>query len=137
MPSATCAAPAPQHALVTQRVPLAKGESREILEILQHYVTRPENILRVSWEPGQLVLFDNRITQHYAVDNYDDQPRGVNRVTVPGDITVSRVAQHPGRTPLEPRRRLTSCPCPSHLRALAGPPPHGGSRPPARMSSSP
>jgi hypothetical protein len=57
-------------------VGLAKGESREILKILQQYVTRPENILRVTWEPGQLVLFDNRITQHYAVDNYDDAPGG-------------------------------------------------------------
>ena len=67
-------------------VDLAKGESREILKILQHYVTRPENILRVSWEPGQLVLSGNRITQHYAVDNYDDAPRRLNRVTVAGDI---------------------------------------------------
>ena len=67
-------------------VGLAKGESREILKILQHYVTRPENILRVTWEPGQLVLFDNRITQHYAVDNYDDAPRRLHRVTVAGDI---------------------------------------------------
>ncbi len=69
-------------------VGLAKGESREILKILQHYVTRPENILRVTWEPGQLVLFDNRITQHYAVDNYDDAPRRLHRVTVAGDIPV-------------------------------------------------
>jgi alpha-ketoglutarate-dependent taurine dioxygenase len=56
-------------------VGLSKGESYEFLKILQQYVTRPENILGVSWEPGQLVLFDNRITQHYAVDNYDDAPR--------------------------------------------------------------
>jgi len=54
---------------------LSTGESKDILRLLQHYVTRPENILRVSWEPGQLVLFDNRITQHYAIDNYDDLPR--------------------------------------------------------------
>jgi alpha-ketoglutarate-dependent sulfate ester dioxygenase len=67
---------------------LSKGESKDILRILQHYVTRPENILRVSWEPGQLVLFDNRITQHYAIDNYDDQPRRLNRVTVAGDVPV-------------------------------------------------
>ena len=51
-------------------------------------MTRPENILRVAWEPDQLVLFDNRITQHYAVDNYDDEPRRLNRVTVAGDIPV-------------------------------------------------
>ena len=67
-------------------VGLPKGESKDILRLLQDYVTRPENILRVSWEPGQLVLFDNRITQHYAVDNYDDAPRRLNRVTVAGDI---------------------------------------------------
>jgi len=67
---------------------LSAGESRDILRLLQAYVTRPENVLRVSWEPGQLVLFDNRITQHYAVDNYDDLPRRLNRVTVAGDIPV-------------------------------------------------
>ena len=69
-------------------VGLAKGESYELLKILQRYVTRPENLLRVTWEPGQLVLFDNRITQHYAVDNYDDAPRRLHRVTVAGDIPV-------------------------------------------------
>src|SRR6266566_2531059 len=67
-------------------VGLSKGESTDILRLLQAYVTRPENILRVSWEPGQLVLFDNRSTQHYAVDNYDDAPRRLNRVTVAGDV---------------------------------------------------
>jgi taurine dioxygenase len=69
-------------------VGLSTGESKDILRLLQAYVTRPENILRVSWEPGQLVLFDNRIAQHYAIDNYDDLPRRLNRVTVAGDIPV-------------------------------------------------
>jgi taurine dioxygenase len=44
--------------------------------------------VRVKWEPNQLVLFDNRITQHYAPSNYDDQPRKLNRVTIAGDIPV-------------------------------------------------
>ena len=69
-------------------VGLSTGESRKILDLLQAYVTRPENILRWRWSPNQLVLFDNRITQHYAIDNYDDQPRRLNRVTVAGDIPV-------------------------------------------------
>jgi alkyl sulfatase len=67
-------------------VGLSGTESRDILRLLQAYVTRPENVLRWRWEPGQLVLFDNRITQHYAIDNYDDQPRRLHRVTVAGDI---------------------------------------------------
>src|SRR5271165_4333106 len=69
-------------------VGLSAGESRDILRLLQAYVTRPENVLRLAWQPGQLVLFDNRITQHYAIDNYDDLPRRLNRVTVAGDIPV-------------------------------------------------
>ncbi|MCX4974475.1 TauD/TfdA family dioxygenase [Streptomyces sp. NBC_00620] len=67
---------------------LSVGESRKILDILQAYVTRPENILRWRWSPNQLVLFDNRITQHYAIDNYDGQPRRLHRVTVAGDVPV-------------------------------------------------
>ncbi|MFC9845174.1 TauD/TfdA dioxygenase family protein [Streptomyces sp. NPDC060223] len=67
---------------------LSLGESRKILDILQAYVTRPENILRWRWSPNQLVLFDNRITQHYAIDNYDGQPRRLHRVTVAGDVPV-------------------------------------------------
>jgi alpha-ketoglutarate-dependent taurine dioxygenase len=69
-------------------VGLSSGESRDILRLLQSYVTRPENVVRVRWEPNQLVLFDNRITQHYAVDNYDDLPRRLHRVTVAGDVPV-------------------------------------------------
>jgi alpha-ketoglutarate-dependent taurine dioxygenase len=69
-------------------VGLSKAESRDILRLLQAYVTRPENVLRWRWEPGQLVIFDNRITQHYAIDNYDDLPRRLRRVTVAGDLPV-------------------------------------------------
>ncbi|WP_426299212.1 TauD/TfdA dioxygenase family protein [Arthrobacter sp. R-11] len=69
-------------------VGLSNTESRDILRLLQAYVTRPENIVRVNWEPNQLVLFDNRITQHYAPDNYDGQQRKLNRVTIAGEIPV-------------------------------------------------
>ncbi|MBR7829626.1 TauD/TfdA family dioxygenase [Actinospica sp. MGRD01-02] len=70
-------------------VGLSSSESRKILDLLQSYVTRPENVLRWRWSPNELVLFDNRITQHYAIDNYDDLPRRLHRVTVAGDIPVS------------------------------------------------
>jgi alpha-ketoglutarate-dependent sulfate ester dioxygenase len=69
-------------------VGLSVGESRDVLRLLQYYVTRPENVLRVTWEPGQVVLFDNRITQHYAIGNYDGAPRRLHRVTVAGDVPV-------------------------------------------------
>ena len=67
---------------------LSSSESADLLRVLQSYVTRPENTLRWSWSPNQLLIFDNRITQHYAIDNYDDHPRRLNRVTVAGDVPV-------------------------------------------------
>lgn len=69
-------------------VGLSGGDSRDILRLLQSYVTRPENIVRWRWSPNQLLLFDNRITQHYAIDNYDDLPRRLHRVTVAGDVPL-------------------------------------------------
>jgi taurine dioxygenase len=65
---------------------LSTGESAELLRIFQSYVTRPENVLRWTWSPRQLLVFDNRITQHYAIDDYDDHPRLLHRVTVAGEI---------------------------------------------------
>ncbi|MEU6367495.1 TauD/TfdA family dioxygenase [Streptomyces sp. NPDC046931] len=67
-------------------VGLSSTDSADLLRILQSYVTRPENILRWTWSPNQLLIFDNRITQHYGVDNYDDHPRRLNRVTVAGEV---------------------------------------------------
>ncbi|MFL6117852.1 MAG: TauD/TfdA dioxygenase family protein [Catenulispora sp.] len=67
---------------------LTSTESKDILRLLQAYVSRPENVLRVQWNVGDLVLFDNRITQHYAPDDYDSQPRRLNRVTVAGDLPI-------------------------------------------------
>ncbi len=67
---------------------LSSDESRDVLRILQTYVTRPDHVLRWRWSPDELVLFDNRITQHYAVDNYDRLPRRLRRVTVAGDVPL-------------------------------------------------
>jgi taurine dioxygenase len=67
-------------------VGLGPSDSRDLLRMFQSYVTRPENIVRVAWTSGDVVLFDNRITQHYAPDDYGDLPRLLHRVTVAGDV---------------------------------------------------
>ena len=73
---------------VRNLVGLSNTESRDIIRLLQAHVTKPEHIIRWSWKPGQLLIFDNRITQHYAIDNYDNLPRKLARVTVAGDVPV-------------------------------------------------
>jgi len=67
-------------------VGLSGTESRDILRLLQAYVTRPENVLRVRWNAGDVVVFDNRITQHYAPDDYGTEARKLFRVTVAGEV---------------------------------------------------
>ena len=68
---------------------LSHSESAALLAILQSYVTRPENTVRWRWQVGDLAFWDNRATQHYAVYDYDGQPRRVQRVTIAGDQPVS------------------------------------------------
>jgi len=67
---------------------LSRTESKDILRLLQSYVTRPENTLRHHWAVGDVVIFDNRTTQHYAADDYGDLPRKLHRVTVAGGVPV-------------------------------------------------
>ena len=67
---------------------LAQDESQKVFELLQAYVSAPENTVRWRWQAGDVVIWDNRATQHYAVNDYGDQHRVVRRVTVAGDVPV-------------------------------------------------
>jgi len=73
---------------VKQLVGLGPAESATLFQLLQTRVTKLENTIRWSWQPGDLAIWDNRATQHYAVADYDDQYRRLNRVTLAGDIPV-------------------------------------------------
>ena len=59
-------------------------ESVDLIRILQAYVTRPENIVRWHWQEGDVAIWDNRATQHYAIADYGDQRRRMQRVTTAG-----------------------------------------------------
>ncbi|MNJ33400.1 putative dioxygenase [compost metagenome] len=70
-------------------VGLSTADSQAIINLLQNHVTRLENTVRWRWSAGDVVIWDNRATQHYAVNDYGDQHRVVRRVTVDGDVPVS------------------------------------------------
>jgi alpha-ketoglutarate-dependent taurine dioxygenase len=55
---------------------------------LQRHITKPEHVVRWRWRPDDVVMWDNRATQHYAVNDYGDAARKVQRVTIAGDIPV-------------------------------------------------
>ncbi|WP_236340193.1 TauD/TfdA dioxygenase family protein [Paenibacillus plantiphilus] len=68
---------------------LSSADSANLLTLLQNHIIRLENTVRWRWAAGDVVIWDNRATQHYAVNDYGDQQRIVRRVTVDGDVPVS------------------------------------------------
>lgn len=64
-------------------------DSDRLYEIFQAHVTRLENTVRWHWTPGDLVMWDNQATQHYAINDYGDRLRVMRRVTVIGDVPVA------------------------------------------------
>lgn len=65
------------------------AESHALIRIFQDRITWPENTVRWNWARGDVAMWDNRATQHYAVSDYGDQRRRMHRVTLAGDIPVS------------------------------------------------
>jgi len=70
--------------------------SRDLLRILQDWATRPEHTVRWRWRAGDLVIWDNQATLHYAIFDYGDAHRRVERVTVAGGVPVG-LDGRPGR----------------------------------------
>ena len=69
-------------------VGLSTADFADLFSLLQRHVTRLENTVRWTWRDGDVAIWDNRATQHYAVADYDDQPRLLHRITVAGDVPI-------------------------------------------------
>ncbi|MFL7905643.1 taurine dioxygenase [Azospirillum argentinense] len=69
-------------------VGLSDRESAAILDLLFDHISRPEFTVRWRWKADDLVLWDNRSTQHYAVNDYLPHSRLMHRATVLGDRPV-------------------------------------------------
>lgn len=85
----------------THIVGWSRIESDGLLRMLYEHMTQPEFVLRHRWRDGDVVIWDNRATMHYAVDDYGIAERRVRRVTIRGPLPVgptgveSRIADDP------------------------------------------
>ena len=73
---------------VKRFVGLNSSESSALFHVLQNRVTRLENTVRWTWAEGDVAMWDNRATQHYAVADFDHLEREVRRITIAGDVPV-------------------------------------------------
>ncbi|WP_338521594.1 taurine dioxygenase [Pseudomonas batumici] len=64
---------------------LEEAESEAILKLLFAHATRPEFTIRWRWQENDVAFWDNRVTQHYAVDDYRPSRRVMHRATILGD----------------------------------------------------
>lgn len=64
-------------------------DSAHLLQVFHEHITRLENTVRWNWQEGDVAIWDNRATQHYAINDYGDARRVVRRATVRGEVPVS------------------------------------------------
>ena len=62
-----------------------QGPSDHVLQFLYQYMNKPEFQVRFHWEDNSVAIWDNRITQHYAVCDYLPELRHMQRITVIND----------------------------------------------------
>lgn len=74
---------------VTRLEGMSEAESAPILERVKQHATRPEFTCRWRWQPGDLAIWDNRATLHYAINDYDGHRRLLHRTTFAGEAPVA------------------------------------------------
>lgn len=69
-------------------VDMDENEGNQLLRYLISRASVMEYQYRVSWEPNQVTLWDNRIVQHYALSDYYPDVRIMERASIVGDRPV-------------------------------------------------
>lgn len=65
---------------------MSTAESEPILQFLFNHLIRPEFTCRFQWRVGSLAVWDNRCSQHYAMNDYHGNRRIMHRITIEGDV---------------------------------------------------
>ena len=58
------------------------NESNAIKAFLTNHMNKPEDQIRWNWKPGDMAMWDNRVTMHYAIADYLPNYRCMNRITI-------------------------------------------------------
>ncbi|MEM7070081.1 MAG: TauD/TfdA family dioxygenase [Pseudomonadota bacterium] len=61
-----------------------REESQPLLNQLYAHCSRADFTCRLRWQPGTLGIWDNRATQHMAINDYPGKRRLMHRITIEG-----------------------------------------------------
>ena len=63
---------------------MSERESDSLMQFLFQHVNMPEFYVGIAWNPGTVAVWEERVTQHRAIDSFVGQRR-LRRLTVMGD----------------------------------------------------
>lgn len=72
-------------------------ESEAVLGFLTRWVQNPRFTVRYQWSEGTIGMWDNRCTQHYVLNDFNEE-RIIQRVTIVGDNPEGDPAKWPAWT---------------------------------------
>ena len=90
-----------------QVVGMHRDESDALIGFLQDHAANPNFCVRWHWTVGDVVMWDNRCTRHYAIGDYDDE-RVMHRVTVLGDYCAPADPASAARWPHHAAGRISA-----------------------------
>ena len=73
---------------VSHIVGMNSTQSNALKVWLAGHMNKPEDQMRWRWRAGDLAMWDNRVTMHYAVADYLPAFRSMNRITIVNDRRV-------------------------------------------------
>lgn len=59
-------------------------QSKPLLEQLYQFAEQPEFTCQFDWQPGSMAMWDNRMTWHFAQNDYHGERRLMHRITLQG-----------------------------------------------------
>jgi taurine dioxygenase len=65
---------------------VSSNDSKQLIRLFHDRITHVDNTVRWRWQAGDVAIWDNRATQHIAINDYGAAERIVRRTTVAGDV---------------------------------------------------
>ncbi len=77
---------------------MTRDESRPILDFLRAHCSRPQFIYRHRWQKDDLLIWDQRCTNHIALGDFDrmHELRAMEKTTVPGPVVGHHYVDNSG-----------------------------------------